>query len=316
VTTALVGGVMCVLQHHLARMLAYATVSHVGLTLAGFALLGPAGTAGAVLYLVADGLVKGALFISVGIIDHHLRDTDERRLAGRGRHLPWVAALLVAGALGLAGTPPFGTFAGKALLEEASQAAGLPWLTGLFVVGGALTSAALLRATGRVFLGLGPGGGPAAARRGPDESALRHPHAHPTQVAPAVALLAAAVALGLWPGLTAAAEEAAGRFTDRPAYAAAVLGGAAPGAPAAHPPVPLAAPALWAVLSALLGLALAWAALRPDRLPAWPRDRLAGAARPAAAALRRVHAVQIGDSVTWLVVGMAGFGALLALVTR
>jgi multicomponent Na+:H+ antiporter subunit D len=315
VSTALVGGVMCVLQHHLARMLAYATVSHVGLTLAGFALLGPAGTGGAVLYLLADGLVKGALFISVGIVDHHLRDTDELRLAGRGRHLPWTAALLVAGALGLAGAPPFGTFLGKALLEEAALAAGRPWLIGLFVAVAALTSAALLRATGRVFLGLGPSR-EAAARRGPDESAVRHPHAHPTQVAPAVALLAGAVALGLWPGLTAAAEEAAGRFTDLPAYAAAVLGGAAPEAPAAHPAVHLAAPAFWAALSALLGLALALAALRPDRLPAGPRDRLGRAAAPAVAALRRIHAVQIGDSVTWLVVGMAGFGALLVLVTR
>ena len=165
VTTALVGGVMCVLQHHLARMLAYATVSHIGLTLAGFALLGPAGTGGAVLYLVADGLVKGALFISVGIIDHNLRDTDELRLAGRGRHLPWTAALLVAGALGLAGVPPFGTFLGKALLEEAALEAGRPWLIGLFVAVAALTSAALLRATGRVFLGLG-GAVPPPARRG------------------------------------------------------------------------------------------------------------------------------------------------------
>ena len=87
VTTALVGGVMCLLQHHLSRMLAYATVSHVGLTLAGFALLGPAGTGGAVLYLVADGMLKGSLFISVGILDHHLGDVDELRLQGRGRHL-------------------------------------------------------------------------------------------------------------------------------------------------------------------------------------------------------------------------------------
>ena len=315
VATALVGGVMCVLQRHLARMLAYATVSHVGLTLAGFALLGPAGTGGAVLYLVADGLVKGALFISVGIVEHHLRDVDELRLAGRGRHLPWTAGLLVAGALGLAGVPPFGTFLGKALLEEAALEAGRPWLVGLFVAVAALTSAALLRATGRVFLGLGPGGA-AARRRPPDEAARRHPHAHPTQVAPAVALLAGAVALGLWPGLTAAAEEAAGRFTDRPGYAAAVLGGGAPEAPAAHPAVHLAAPALWAAVSALVGLALALAALRPDRLPAGPRDRLARAAGPAVAALRRLHDVQIGDSVTWLVVGMAGFGALLALVTR
>src|SRR6185503_14960759 len=48
---------------------------------------------GVVLYLVADGLVKGALFISVGIVDHHLHDVDELRLAGKGRHLPWAAAL-------------------------------------------------------------------------------------------------------------------------------------------------------------------------------------------------------------------------------
>ncbi len=63
--TALVGGVMCVLQHHLARLLAFATVSHVGLTLAGVALLGPEGLAGAMLYAAADGMVKAALFVLV-----------------------------------------------------------------------------------------------------------------------------------------------------------------------------------------------------------------------------------------------------------
>jgi multicomponent Na+:H+ antiporter subunit D len=318
VATAIVGGVMCVLQHHLARMLAYATVSHVGLTLAGFAVLGPAGTGGAVLYLVADGLVKGALFISVGIIDHHLRDVDELRLAGRGRHLWWVAALMVVGALGLAGTPPFGTFLGKALMEEAAMEAGHPWLIGLFVVVAALTSAALLRATGRVFLGLGSRRGPVAtAPKAPDEAAVRHPHVHATQVAPAVALLAGALAIGLVPGLTGAVQEAADRFTDRPAYAAAVLQGADGHGPAeAHPPVHLAEPALWAAVSTLLGLGLAAAALAADRLPSRPRRRLERAVDPAAATLRRLHSGQIGDSVTWLVVGLAGFGAALALVVR
>ncbi|HEV2922349.1 MAG TPA: proton-conducting transporter membrane subunit, partial [Actinomycetota bacterium] len=182
VATALVGGVMCLLQHHLARMLAYATVSHVGLTLAGFALLVPVGAAGAVLYLLADGLVKGSLFISVGIVDHHLHDVDERRLRGRGRHMPWAAALMVAGALGLAGVPPFGTFLGKALMEEAALEAGAPWLIGLFVVVAALTSAALLRATGRVFLGLGAPG-PRSATPG-KRAGDHHRRAHPTQLAP------------------------------------------------------------------------------------------------------------------------------------
>ena len=320
VATAIVGGVMCVLQHHLARMLAYATVSHVGLTLAGFALLGPAGAGGAVLYLVADGLIKGALFILVGIIDHHLRDVDELRLAGRGRHLPWLAALLVVGALGLAGAPPFGTFLGKALMEEAALEAGQPWLIGLFVVVAALTSAALLRATGRVFLGLGPrerGAAAAATSRSPDDAAVRHPHVHATQVVPAVALLAGALAVGLVPGLTGAVQEAADHFTDRPAYAAAVLQGSNGQGPAEpHPPVHLAGAALWAVVSTLLGLGLALAALGADRLPVRLRDRLGRAWDPAAAWLRGLHNGQIADSVTWLVVGLAGFGTLLALVVR
>jgi multicomponent Na+:H+ antiporter subunit D len=318
VTTALVGGVMCLLQHHLARMLAYATVSHVGLTLAGFALLGPAGAGGAVLYLVADGMVKGSLFISVGIIDHHLHDVDERRLAGRGRHLPWLAALMVAGALGLAGMPPFGTFLGKALMEEAAVKTGLPWLIGLFVVVAALTSAALLRATGRVFCGLGPrGGAGAAAARSPDEAAVRHPHVHATQVVPAVGLLAGAVAVGLAPGLADAVQDAAGRFTDRPAYAAAVLRGAGDLARAgAHPPLHLGGPALLAALSALLGLGLALAALLPERLPPRLRRGVARAWGPVAATLRGLHNGSIGDSVTWLVVGMSTFGGLLVLVVR
>ena len=316
VTTALVGGVMCLLQHHLARMLAYATVSHVGLTLAGFALLGPAGAGGAVLYLVADGMVKGSLFISVGIIDHHLHDVDERRLAGRGRHLPWLAALMVAGALGLAGMPPFGTFLGKALMEEAAVETGLPWLIGLFVVVAALTSAALLRATGRVFLGPRGGAG-AAATRSPDEAAVRHPHVHATQVVPAVGLLAGAVAVGLAPGLADAVQDAAGRFTDRPAYAAAVLRGAGDLARAgAHPPLHLGGPALLAALSALLGLGLALAALLPERLPPRLRGGVARAWSPVAATLRGLHNGSIGDSVTWLVVGMSTFGGLLALVVR
>jgi multicomponent Na+:H+ antiporter subunit D len=317
VTTALVGGVMCLLQHHLSRMLAYATVSHVGLTLAGFALLGPAGTGGAVLYLVADGMLKGSLFISVGILDHHLGDVDELRLQGRGRHLGWLAGLMVAGALGLAGVPPFGTFLGKALMEEAASETGVPWLIGLFVAVAALTSAALLRFTGRVFLGLGPASSQAGPARPPDRAAVRHPHVHATQVVPAVLLLAGALALGLAPRLAAEAEHAADRFTDRPAYAAAVLQGAAE-APSSesHSPVHLAAPALWAALSALLGLGFALAALQPERLPARLRDGVTRAWSPAADLLRGLHGGTIGDSVTWLVVGMAGFGALLAVVVR
>jgi multicomponent Na+:H+ antiporter subunit D len=313
--TALLGGVMCVLQHHLPRMLAYATVSHVGLTLAGFALLAPGGLAGAVLYLVADGLVKGALFVSIGLVQHHLHDVRELQLQGLGRRLPWAAGLMALGALGLAGVPPFGTFRGKALMEEAAAAAGHPWLAALFLVVAALTSAALLRAAGRVFLGMGR---PGAAGVAP-APLVRHPHLHSTLIGPAVLLLTAALALGLAPGLTGRVEAAAARFTDRPAYAAAVLEGVtapeeATGGAARRS---LAVPAALAVLSALLGAALALAALLPRRRPAGRLLRSAGRVLvPTAAVLRRLHSGNVGDSVTWLVAGLAGFGTLLALVAR
>jgi multicomponent Na+:H+ antiporter subunit D len=319
VATALLGGVMCVLQHHLPRMLAYATVSHVGLTLAGIALLEPDGLAGAVLYLVADGLVKGALFVSIGLVQHHLRDVRELELYGRGLHLPWAAALMALGALGLAGVPPFGTFRGKALMEEAAATAGHRWLIALFVAVAALTSAALLRAAARVFLGFGAPGHRGPPGR-PAPPAVAHPHVHWTLIGPAVLLLAGAVAVGLAPGLTGRAEAAAARFTDRPAYAAAVLQGATGPAEAAtaggHPRGSVAGAAALAVLSALLGAALALAALLPRRPPGRLTRTVGRAWTPTAAVLRDLHSGNIGDSVTWLVVGLAGFGTLLALVAR
>ena len=170
---------------------------------------------GAVLYLVADGMVKARCSSRWG----SSTTTCTTSTSGgwpAGAHF-WLAALMVAGALGLAGMPPFGTFLGKALMEEAAVETGLPWLIGLFVVVAALTSAALLRATGRVFCGLGRRG--ARRRRAPvsrREAAVRHPHVHATQVVPAVGLLAGAVAVGLAPGLADAVQDAAGRFTDRP----------------------------------------------------------------------------------------------------
>ncbi len=174
VLTALVGAVMCFLQHHLARLLAFATVSHVGLVLAGVALLAPGGTGGAFLYLVADGLIKASLFVCVGIVQHRLASVDEHALHGRGRGLPWTFGLMVAGALGLAGTTPFGTFLGKALMEHAAGAAGQHWLTWVFVATSALTAAAVLRAALRVFAGWGPpaeagGHDPVAAAEGPEQ---------------------------------------------------------------------------------------------------------------------------------------------------
>ncbi len=327
--TALVGGVMCTLQHHLARLLAFATVSHVGLSLLGIAVLEPEGLAGAALYVAADGLVKAALFVLVGILAHRFGTLNEMELRGQGRALGWAAPLLVLGALGLAGIPPFGTFVGKALIEEGAGAAH-QWAAALFTVVSAMTAGAVLRVTGRVFAGWGPSalGGrdeateQAARREGAEEGEelrVSRSRIAPSMLAPALVLLGASMAIGMVPGLSDRAAVAAARFADPAGYAATVLRGVS-----TAPPVPVPAPAggrlvnaaPWAAATLVLAVGGAWAALFGRRLPARPRRRAVRLAMPVVRGLRRLHSGHMADSVTWLVIGTAGFGSLLAAILR
>src|SRR5205807_5232605 len=86
--TAVVGAVMCFLQHHIKRLLAFSTISHVGLFLVGFGLLDHAALAGASVYVLAHGCVKASLFVCAGIVLHRLGGIDAEALRGRGRALP------------------------------------------------------------------------------------------------------------------------------------------------------------------------------------------------------------------------------------
>src|SRR5215210_1205855 len=154
--TALVGAVMCAAQHHLKRMLAFATISHVGLFLVGIGLLDADGIAGAAIWVVGDGLVKAALFATVGLLNDRYATVEEAELHGRGRDMRGVGALFLVGALAVATLPPFGPFLGKTLVDDAAlKAGGYDWVPAVMVVVSALTGGALLRVALRVFFGLG-----------------------------------------------------------------------------------------------------------------------------------------------------------------
>jgi multicomponent Na+:H+ antiporter subunit D len=121
VVTALVGAVMCLLERHLKRLLAFSTISHVGMFTVGAALLTPLGLAGSAVYVLSHAMVKGSLFLCTGILLNRLESVDELDLRGKGRQLPLVGILFLAGGLGLAGLPPFGTFLGKGMIEDAAE---------------------------------------------------------------------------------------------------------------------------------------------------------------------------------------------------
>ncbi|MBV8988404.1 MAG: hypothetical protein JO372_07570, partial [Solirubrobacterales bacterium] len=85
VVTALLGAWMCVVQRHIKRLLAFSTVSHVGMMLCGVALLSAKGIAGVAVYVVGHGLTKAALFMCTGVLLHRFATIDEFDLHGRGR---------------------------------------------------------------------------------------------------------------------------------------------------------------------------------------------------------------------------------------
>jgi multicomponent Na+:H+ antiporter subunit D len=316
ILTALVGAAMCFGQRHLKRMLAFATVSHVGLFLIGLALLDAAGLAGMAVYVLADGSIKASLFVSVGALQHRYQSVDELRLRGRARRLLVTGPLVAVCGLAIASLPPFGPFFGKAMIERAGHDAGMAWLPVVFFLVSALTGAAILRAAGRVFAGWGPARDPIAA--GPPapaevdaELAYRHDRVPRTMTVPALALAAAGLGLGFIPGLVDGIEEGAARFVDRPAYAQTVLHdrpvARAGEAPSVRPDASDVAFGLGSVVAAL---ALAYAALFRERSGAGRRT--AAYAGAMLARLRALHSGHLGDYVTWLVVGAAVLAGLFA----
>lgn len=289
--TVVVGGVMAWRQRHLKRLLAFSTISHVGIMVTGVATLSGVGLAGLFAYVVGHGLVKGALFMLVGILLATKASVDELDLRGLGRDI-WPAGVTTAVAALLLGGAPLGLLhAGADLIGAAPSGAGTIWVHVVVLLGTALTGAAVLRFAGRIYLGLGPDPGDEAEAPSEEE---REQADRPLwlMLAPAVALLALDVAI---PAETA-----------RTMAARLVL----PFAPL-FPVVSVPPPEDWAIAEPWLSLAgtlaLAGTALFRERLPrAIPAetDRIT---RPLFAGLEHLHSGLINDYVVWIAVGLALF---------
>lgn len=315
--TAVFGAIMCFASRHLKRLLAFSTVSHSGLFLVGIFTLTPQGLAGAAIYVLAHGFTKGALFMGCGmLLDSH--DTvDEIELRGKGRsHV--LAAIFALGALSLAEVPPFGTFLGKSLLEEAASKEGIWWVAWLVALTAAIIGGAVLRATARVWLGWGPEqpeDSPSGEERHEDPETQGQQQKPPLiMLAPAIMLIALACLTGLAPGIHHHAIAAATRFEDRAAYAATTLGIHVSGH---HPAPDFSGPGRssdFFEIGTLAGaIILAAIALFRDRLPQVLGTVAGATAGRAIKGLRALHDGHIGDYVTWLVVGVSVFGGICAI---
>jgi multicomponent Na+:H+ antiporter subunit D len=304
--TAVVGAVMACLQRHLKRLLAFSTVSHSGLILAGIALLNTRSLGGSLLYIAGHGFIKAGLFIGTGIVLYHYHSIDEEKLRGKCRPLKVTSALFCLSGLALAGLPPFGTWAGKAAIENSAEALGYGWVPAVFLLASALTGGAVLRAGASIFFGIGSANflsesAPTTGDREPPEAVTEKGPTPLMMWLPFLLLLLAALAAGVLPQAAHRSAEAAARFTDGRSYQATVL--------RAEKQVPAAVlnytPPEWqsGAAGTLLALAVAGAFLFPAPLPGGSVRWMKRCTRPAVLLLRAIHSGYIGDYVTWFIIG-------------
>ena len=308
VASAVVGGAMALTQRHVKRLLAFSTISHVGIMLVGLALLSRDGLAGMLVYLVGHGLVKGAMFMVAGILLATCGGIDEIGLRGRGRGI-WPAGVAMAvGGLLLAGLPVGLMDEGASRIDAAARAAGKGWAVLAMAFGSACTGGAVLRVTGRVFLGLGPVPGEEEDRAPTDDEQEKADRPLWLMLLPTILLLV----------LSLLGAHAAGDLASRAAVpfmqpdALAILGVAAP-----HPaavPAPAASAATWSAwISVVVALALAACELagrNPARRLNQVFDSSVGLAMNRLAAL---HSGRVGDYVAWVAVGLALWAIAFAL---
>ena len=109
--TALMGATMALVHTDLKRILAYSTISHLGLMMLS---LGAFGYTAAIFHLVAHGFSKAMLFLGAGSVMHGMHEeTDVRKMGGLRRVMPFTALTFTIGALSLGGIPVLSGFWSK-----------------------------------------------------------------------------------------------------------------------------------------------------------------------------------------------------------
>ena len=146
------GGVLAWKQRDLKAMIAYSSVSHMGVVLLGLAALNSAGITGAVMQMVAHGLVAGALFLLIGLLYERTHTRDLADYASLVKVMPRFAFFTVLAFVAAVGMPGTAGFIAElhALVGGFERWGGWMVLLSLTVV---ISAAYAVRTVGRLFTG-------------------------------------------------------------------------------------------------------------------------------------------------------------------
>ena len=155
--TMVIAAVIALFKDDLKALLAFSTVSHLGLItmLLGFGT--PYAAVAAVFHIINHATFKAALFMSAGIIDHEAGTRDIKQLGGLRTLMPLTFVMSTIASLSMAGLPPFNGFISKEMMLEQTlhtEWYSNPWIVAVLATVGAMFSAAYsFRYIAHVFLG-------------------------------------------------------------------------------------------------------------------------------------------------------------------
>lgn len=184
----LYGALLAFVQREFRLVLAYSSVSHMGIVLIGIASLNEVGLQGAVFQLVSHGLISALLFLVVGSLYERTGTTELGELGGLARSLPFMSGVLLAAGMASLGLPGMSGFVGE-FLAFLGLFETMKWLTAIAVIGVILAAVYVLRSVLKITFG------PQQERY----AALKD--ARLIEAVPMIALLTFIVLLGVYPSV-------------------------------------------------------------------------------------------------------------------
>ncbi|BDG33848.1 NADH-quinone oxidoreductase subunit M [Parageobacillus thermoglucosidasius] len=196
VVNLLYGAFLAFIQNDFKMVLAYSSVSHMGIVLIGLGAINEAGMQGAIFQAVSHGLISALLFLLVSILFERTNTTEMDRLGGLAKAMPLTAGSLLAGALASLGLPGMSGF-----VSEFTAFFGLfqtaPAVAAAGTLGIIMTAVYLLRAVLNITFGTSKSGGAQAF-----DMSL-------TEAVPVFVLLALIIMIGVYPRILAEPLQAA-----------------------------------------------------------------------------------------------------------
>ncbi len=138
--TILYGSARALYQDDLKRRLAFSTVSQVSYIVLGAAIFGPLATAGGIVHLVHQGLMKITLFFCAGNFAEGTGVHKISEMNGIGRRMPLTTLAFTVGAFGMIGVPPVAGFVSKWYLGMGAIQAGQWWVVWVLLASSALNA--------------------------------------------------------------------------------------------------------------------------------------------------------------------------------